>query len=92
LFTTQVASDFAELFEGGFEVLDPSTRSTGGPSVLARGRPERSESRDDDFLGENVGIGEIIGFFKAFVSEPNDVEAGFNRSFFRFYKPPVRAS
>jgi hypothetical protein len=31
----------------------------------------------DDFLGENVGIGEIVGFFQAFVSEPENIEAGF---------------
>jgi len=24
----------------------------------------------DDFLGEDVGIGEVVGFFEAFVSEP----------------------
>jgi hypothetical protein len=30
----------------------------------------------DDLPGENVGIGEIIGVFEAFVSEPEDVEAG----------------
>jgi len=30
----------------------------------------------DDFLGENVGIREIVGFFQAFISEPEDVEAG----------------
>jgi len=48
---TQVRGDFAELFEGGFEVLD-------------------------DFLGENVGIGKIVGVFEAFVSQPGDVEAG----------------
>ena len=70
----QIRCDFAELFEGGFEVFDPSTRSTGWPWVLARGRPERSESRDDDFLGEDVGIGEIVGVFKAGVFVP-DVEA-----------------
>jgi hypothetical protein len=61
------------LFEGRFEVVDPSTRSTRWPWVLARGRPERSESRDDDFLGENVGIGKIVGVFDAFVSKPEDV-------------------
>ena len=43
--------DFAELFEGGFEIFA-------------------------DFLCENVGIGKIVGFFKAFISEPEDVEAG----------------
>ena len=42
--------DFAELFEGSFEVI-------GG------------------FLGENVGIGKIVGFFETFVSEPEDDEA-----------------
>jgi hypothetical protein len=31
----------------------------------------------DDFLSENVGIRKIVGLFKAFVSEPEDVEAGF---------------
>ena len=73
---SQVVCDFTELFEGGFEIIDPSTRSTGWPWVLARGRPERSESRDDDLLGENVGIGKIVGLFEALVSEPEDVEAG----------------
>ena len=48
----QVSSDFAELFEGGFEVLD-------------------------DFLGEKIGIGEIVGFFKAFIADPEDIEVGF---------------
>jgi len=32
--------------------------------------------RDDDLLGENVGIGKIVGLFEALVSEPEDVEAG----------------
>ena len=41
----------AELFEGGFEIVD-------------------------DFLGKDIGIGEIVGFLKAFVSDPEDVEAG----------------
>jgi len=27
----------------------------------------------DDLLGEDVGTEEIIGFFKAFVSEPEDI-------------------
>jgi len=31
----------------------------------------------DDFPGKNVGIGEIVGFFKVFVSEPEDIQAGF---------------
>ena len=31
----------------------------------------------DNFLGENVGIGRVVGSFAAFVSEPEDVEAGF---------------
>jgi hypothetical protein len=49
-FSTQVTRDFAELFEGGFQVFH-------------------------DFLSEDVGIGEIVGFFEAFVSKPEDVEA-----------------
>ena len=43
---------------------------------VKRGRPERSESRDNDFLWQNVGIGEIVEFFEAFVSEPEDIKAG----------------
>jgi hypothetical protein len=31
----------------------------------------------DDFLGENIGLGEIVGFVVAFISEPEDVEVGF---------------
>jgi hypothetical protein len=31
----------------------------------------------EDFSGENIGIREIVGFFEAFVSAPEDVEAGF---------------
>jgi len=31
----------------------------------------------DDFLGQNIGVREIVGFFETFVSEPEDVEAGF---------------
>jgi hypothetical protein len=31
----------------------------------------------DDFLGENVGIWKIVGFFEALISEPEDVEASF---------------
>jgi hypothetical protein len=30
----------------------------------------------DNFLSENVGLGKIVRFFGAFVSEPEDVEAG----------------
>ena len=30
----------------------------------------------DDLLGENIGIGEVVGFFEAFIPEPEDVEAG----------------
>jgi hypothetical protein len=31
----------------------------------------------EDFLGENVRIGEILGFFEAFITEPKNIEAGF---------------
>ncbi len=30
----------------------------------------------DDFLGENVGIGKVVELLEAFISEPEDVEAG----------------
>ena len=46
-----IARDFAELFEGDFEIVD-------------------------DFLGENVGIREIVEFFEAFVSEPKYYRGG----------------
>jgi hypothetical protein len=29
----------------------------------------------DDFLSQDIGVGEIVGFFEAFVCEPEDVEA-----------------
>jgi hypothetical protein len=31
----------------------------------------------DDFLGDNVRLGEIVGLFQAFVSEPENIQAGF---------------
>jgi hypothetical protein len=34
----------------------------------------------DNFLGENVGLGKVVGVFKAFVSEPEDVRAGLDGS------------
>src|SRR4029434_1156617 len=40
-----------------------------GPWILAQGRPEREESRDHDFLGQNPESGRLWGF-EAFVSEP----------------------
>jgi len=38
--------------------------------------PFASSEVIDDFLGENVGIGKIVGVFEVFVSQPGDVEAG----------------
>jgi len=72
---TKIPGNFAELFEGRFAVLDPldAVRCL----VLAQGRLERVHSRDDDLLGENIRIGKIVGFFQAFISEPEDVGAGF---------------
>jgi len=29
----------------------------------------------DDFLGENIAVREVVGFFKALVPEPANVEA-----------------
>jgi hypothetical protein len=43
--------DFAELFQGGFQVLD-------------------------DLLGENLGIGKVIGVFEVLVSQPENIETG----------------
>ena len=65
LFSVGHRRRFAELFEGGFKVFDPSTRFTAWPWTLARGRPERNESRDDDLLSEHIGIGKIVGLFEA---------------------------
>jgi len=48
----QAVRDFAELFEGGFEIFH-------------------------DFLGDNVGIGKVVGSSAAFISDPEDVEADF---------------
>jgi hypothetical protein len=33
----------------------------------------------DDFLGDDIRFGEIVGFFEAFVCEPEDVETGLSR-------------
>jgi hypothetical protein len=43
VFCAQIRRDFAELFEGGFEVFD-------------------------NFLGENIGIGKVVGLFETFVA------------------------
>jgi hypothetical protein len=39
--------------------------------------PAADQEFIDDFPGENVGIGEVVGLLEAFVSEPEDVEVGF---------------
>jgi hypothetical protein len=31
----------------------------------------------DDFLGENIGLGEVVGLLEAFVTEPEDIQVGF---------------
>jgi hypothetical protein len=38
---------------------------------------ERGFELFDDFLGQIVGVGQVVGLFEAFVAEPEDVEAGF---------------
>jgi hypothetical protein len=47
----------------------------------------------DDFLGENVRIGQIVGFLEAFVAEPEDVEACLVavRSLIHLFKPNPNA-
>jgi hypothetical protein len=42
----------------------------------------------DDFLGENVGIGQIVGVFEAFRLEPEDVAAK-NLACPRFLPPKI---
>jgi hypothetical protein len=49
---------------GSFSVGDLHARAAGQEVI-------------DDFLGENVRVGDIVGAFEPFVSEPEDVEAGF---------------
>jgi hypothetical protein len=39
--------------------------------------PGTTDCNVNDFLAQHVGIGEIVGFFEACVSEAEDVEAGF---------------
>jgi hypothetical protein len=41
----------------------------------------------DDFLGQNAGVGQVVGFFECFVSQPEDVEAGLVAAdeFFMFF-------
>jgi hypothetical protein len=56
------------IVRGRLQGLRPLDGVHGLAIALTRGRPERSESRDDDFLGENIG--EIVGLFETFVSEP----------------------
>jgi hypothetical protein len=53
----QVSGDLSELFEAA---LSSSTLGAvhGLAIALARGHPERSESRNDDFLSEHGSIGE----------------------------------
>ena len=50
------------------------------PTQVCRDFPEPFESGFeifDDLLVENVRIGRIVGFFEAFVAEPENIEAGF---------------
>ena len=47
----------------------------------------------DDFLGEHIGIGEIVGLLEAFVADPEEVEACLVtvRSFIHLFKPNPNA-
>lgn len=53
------------LLRSGLSVPSPAELFEGGFEVF------------DDFLGQNIGIWEVVGFFEAFISEPEDVGAGF---------------
>src|SRR5436309_1348975 len=49
-------------------------------SKVIRNKPELFEGGLEvvhDFLGDDVGIGKVVGGFEALVLEPEDVEAGF---------------
>jgi hypothetical protein len=48
----------------------------------------------DDFLGDNVGLGEMVGFFYAFISEQEDLGAGFvvTEPLFVLFKPNPQLS
>ena len=61
---------------GSFSVGDLHARAAGQEVI-------------DDFLGENVRVGDIVGAFEPFVSEPEDVEAGFvaTESLLVLFKP-----
>jgi hypothetical protein len=60
-YSTLSAFRFRGIVRGRLRGLRPLDAVHGRAVGLARGRPERSESRDDDLLSENVGIGEIVG-------------------------------
>jgi hypothetical protein len=74
--------------EGGFEVR-PLDAVHSLAIALARGRPELSESRDDDFPDKHVEGG-IVRLFEALVSEPKDVETGLSPGdeFLPIHQPP----
>jgi hypothetical protein len=47
------------------------------PTQVCRDFPEPFESGFevfDDFLGKNIWIGKVVGFFEAFVPEPEGIE------------------
>jgi hypothetical protein len=52
------------LFWGDFGVFDPSALATACTRWSWLGiLPSKSQSRNNDFLRENVWVGEIVGFF-----------------------------
>src|SRR3989442_11258785 len=75
-FSLETYSHLSHLRFRGMVRGRPSTRSTASPGPRS-GSPERSQSRDDDFLGENARIGEVVGLFEAFAFKPVDAEDGF---------------
>jgi hypothetical protein len=48
----------------------------------------------DGFLGENIRISEVVGFFEAFVPEPEDLELALSRidEFFVILLAPLERS
>jgi hypothetical protein len=70
------------------------TTAPGSFSVGDLHAPAAAQEVIDDFLGENVRVGDIVGAFEPFVSEPEDVEAGFvvTESLFVLFKPNPQLS
>jgi hypothetical protein len=71
--TLKVYNRYLSIFYRSFSVNHSQHTKIGDFAELFEGGFEGF----DNLLGENFGIAEIIGFFEAFVSQPEDIEADF---------------